>query len=240
MPLVYRSCMGRARRWGRGFALVSLAESLAAGVFPMACTGDDPTATSGEAGACATGTEGCPCTPGGACDPGLECASSLCVRLTSDAAGDAPIGDASGDGASDADAAASPCGKLFPTDGAAIYCPFQDAGGTTCAAPTQECCVPSVGSSTCEATATACPVDGSVVLECEDHQSCALGHACCGAGTLATTDAGCIVGSGLTGTHCRTACNSDELPVCSAEADCAPGKTCTPFKVRGISLGVCL
>lgn len=39
-----------------------------------------PACSSGSS--CAVGSERCSCTSGGACDPGLTCASSLCVRLT--------------------------------------------------------------------------------------------------------------------------------------------------------------
>src|SRR5688500_7035101 len=47
---------------------------LFAGLFGSAC----PAPT--EDG-CDVGTEGCACTPGGSCDPGLTCASSTCVDL---------------------------------------------------------------------------------------------------------------------------------------------------------------
>src|SRR3954447_24692764 len=30
---------------------------------------------------CAVGTEGCACTKGGSCDPGLNCASKVCVSF---------------------------------------------------------------------------------------------------------------------------------------------------------------
>jgi hypothetical protein len=41
----------------------------------------------GASSACTTGSEGCPCTTGGGCDPGLECKSSLCVDLGGGGAG---------------------------------------------------------------------------------------------------------------------------------------------------------
>jgi hypothetical protein len=40
-------------------------------------SGDD--ATAGTSGMCTVGAEGCPCTGGGGCDPGLACLSTVCV-----------------------------------------------------------------------------------------------------------------------------------------------------------------
>ena len=51
-------------------------------------TGADGTASSSSDGPCIDGREGCPCTPGGACDPGLMCLSDLCV----DVSGECPVG----------------------------------------------------------------------------------------------------------------------------------------------------
>jgi hypothetical protein len=47
--------------------------TMAAGLLFLSCT-------SGDDDECAVGTEGCSCTVGGACDPGLECRSNLCVN----------------------------------------------------------------------------------------------------------------------------------------------------------------
>jgi hypothetical protein len=58
---------------GRSLALIGLA--LAAGAFASSCKagagGDDE---------CPVGSEGCPCTDGGACDPNLSCLSQTCVN----------------------------------------------------------------------------------------------------------------------------------------------------------------
>jgi hypothetical protein len=43
------------------------------------CSDDD--AGGDDGGSCSVGGEGCPCTGGGACDPGLTCASDLCIDL---------------------------------------------------------------------------------------------------------------------------------------------------------------
>ncbi|MCA9712707.1 MAG: hypothetical protein KDK70_43160 [Myxococcales bacterium] len=48
------------------------------------------TAADSTTGPCVDGQEGCPCTPGGACDPGLQCLSDLCV----DVGGTCPVGSA--------------------------------------------------------------------------------------------------------------------------------------------------
>jgi len=53
-------------------------------------SGADETGSGGSSttGPCEEGSESCPCTPGGACDPGLECLSNLCVDL----GGTCPVG----------------------------------------------------------------------------------------------------------------------------------------------------
>jgi hypothetical protein len=51
-------------------------------------TGTGTATSGGSGGACSVGEEGCPCTPRGACDPGLSCLSEFCV----DVGGGCPIG----------------------------------------------------------------------------------------------------------------------------------------------------
>ncbi|MCB9713885.1 MAG: hypothetical protein H6712_08530 [Myxococcales bacterium] len=50
--------------------------------------GMDGTGSDGTTGPCVPGAEGCSCTPGGGCDPGLTCLSELCV----DVGGGCPVG----------------------------------------------------------------------------------------------------------------------------------------------------
>ncbi len=57
-----------------------------------AAGGDAETETNGE---CAVGSETCPCTTGGACDPGLLCLSNICVDPNNETGGG---GDGSGGG----------------------------------------------------------------------------------------------------------------------------------------------
>src|SRR5450432_3202216 len=57
-----------------GFVGVMGVVFVAAAMLAQGCGG-------GSAASCAVGKESCPCTPGGACDPGLTCASMKCVNL---------------------------------------------------------------------------------------------------------------------------------------------------------------
>ena len=44
-------------------------------------TAAPPVTSDGSEGPCDVGTEACPCTPGGSCDPGLTCLSGFCVDV---------------------------------------------------------------------------------------------------------------------------------------------------------------
>jgi hypothetical protein len=114
---------------------------------------------------CAQGAEGCTCTGGGGCDPGLQCLSKTCVRLggyeggivvdggSTDTGspvdgvtgGDSTASDgAIGDDSAQDDVASPPdCGRLASFHDAApgAYCPFQEAGTAPCAAG-ETCCEP--------------------------------------------------------------------------------------------------
>src|SRR5450432_2555224 len=57
-----------------GFVGVMGVVFVAAAMLAQGCGGSSPAS-------CAVGKESCPCTPGGACDPGLTCASMKCVNL---------------------------------------------------------------------------------------------------------------------------------------------------------------
>ena len=65
-------------------------------------TGDgdgDPTTGDGDGDGCVVGSEGCPCTAGGGCDPGLVCDVGVCTPdgTTGDGDGDPTTGDGDGD-----------------------------------------------------------------------------------------------------------------------------------------------
>lgn len=61
----------------RAFAYFCWTVILALPACPYEGDGDEWRADDG--GSCVVGAEGCPCSPGGACDPGLSCLSELCV-----------------------------------------------------------------------------------------------------------------------------------------------------------------
>ncbi|MCP4679217.1 MAG: hypothetical protein GY854_27770 [Deltaproteobacteria bacterium] len=73
----------------------------------VAGCGDDDWGTRVDAGEdCPLGSEGCPCTSGGGCDPGLTCLSDTCVAAGGDTDGDTDTdtdGDSDGDSDSDSD-----------------------------------------------------------------------------------------------------------------------------------------
>lgn len=78
-------------------------------LFVLACSSSHGSSTS--ASSCPVGAEGCACTPGGGCDPGLQCVGSICVAETAGAGGASSGGStSSGGGTSDSGAAAAvPC-----------------------------------------------------------------------------------------------------------------------------------
>ena len=158
----------------------------------------------------------------------------------------------SGTGSSAGDSGA--CGtvpKLYSETTAGVYCPYSGVGGAkavTCAGG-QHCCEPPLGAdggssvSTCEATATACPVTGSVDWKCLAPVDCAGsagGAVCCGTGTLEEV-AGCgyAKATKFTGTSCAASCTGSYV-VCSQDSDCAVGQTCEPMKAEGNDFGHCL
>ncbi|HVU51483.1 MAG TPA: hypothetical protein VHL80_12395 [Polyangia bacterium] len=63
------------------------ARVLLAAVAAASCGGSKGLQPSNDAGACAVGSVRCACTKGGACDPGLTCASGLCVKVPEPDAG---------------------------------------------------------------------------------------------------------------------------------------------------------
>jgi hypothetical protein len=90
-------------------------------------------------------------------------------------------------------------------------------------------------------------------IECAQVADCTANgksaSACCLQGAKSSTVAGCsypkysdgtgIVCEGTTGTS-ATACASGEVQVCSSQADCPSGTTCTPGKWKILQLGFCM
>ncbi|MCA9685043.1 MAG: hypothetical protein KC457_22865 [Myxococcales bacterium] len=54
--------------------------------------GGDELAATDETSACPVSTENCPCTPGGGCDPGLECVDTMCVPVGGESSTDTTAG----------------------------------------------------------------------------------------------------------------------------------------------------
>ncbi len=71
------SCSREIMRGMHSHAAVSMGVLLSAVALGCSSSND-----SNNTGKCPIGTEACACTMGGACDPGLECRSNLCVRLS--------------------------------------------------------------------------------------------------------------------------------------------------------------
>ena len=88
---------------------------LAAGL--LQCGGGDSGST------CAVGTEGCPCTEGGACDPGLICLSDICVNREGQPTGE--------DGAAGGAGESSATGTGGGTAGGGGESPATGTGGGT-------------------------------------------------------------------------------------------------------------
>ncbi|HEY8041797.1 MAG TPA: hypothetical protein VIF15_18465, partial [Polyangiaceae bacterium] len=91
------------------------------------------------------------------------------------------------------------------------------------------------------------PADGGLPVQCEQTSDCtANGHSgsvCCIKGTTPAAVPGCGYdkAKGGTGVFCEqgTACASGDIQICSSQADCPSGTTCTPFKWKIIQLGYC-
>ncbi len=77
----------------------------------LACVGDSTIgAPDSSVDACLIGNEGCPCTTGGSCNPGLSCKSNVCVNL----GGDSGPTDATADVSTDGDAGSAGYTLTFP------------------------------------------------------------------------------------------------------------------------------
>ncbi|MCC6898449.1 MAG: hypothetical protein IT377_05710 [Polyangiaceae bacterium] len=127
-----------------------------------------------------------------------------------------------------------------------IYCPFSGADGGMndyCASGSEHCCEPKAyGSvSKCQPLSQPCAT-GDTDWQCQDPVAdCPTGQKCCGSGTVVkNTDPLCAnYATGFTGTKCASSCGSDEVEICTANAQCAPPKTCLPFGAKGAQVGAC-
>jgi len=72
---------------------------------------------------CPVGSEGCSCTGGGVCDPGLACYSNLCVRPTPGTGNDAGRGGTAGTGGWIGTGGVTTAGGVTGTGGSSSACP---------------------------------------------------------------------------------------------------------------------
>ena len=157
-----------------------------------------------------------------------------------------------GDGGTGAECGTTP--SLHPSDGGpgSVYCPFGPDGGSIHCDPgaNQICCInPKVNGafppSTCSTTCPYADAGGATNLECEDKITCTAnnkGAVCCGSGPMPALDTACGYYSekGLKGGACAATCAANEFELCATSAECSGGKTCTPFKAKGMQLGYCM
>ncbi len=176
-------------------------------------------------------------------------------------AGDAVQGDSAGSdsgGLPEAGGDAGSCGStptLHPGSGTNLFCPFgPDAGAPLeCTSGQQYCCISgkvggSYPPSDCEAispsgcTAVKNGVAGSTQIACEDPATdCPSGQVCCGSPNAIALASGCTYDKlvGFTYSKCAASCAVSEFQICEATSQCGSGKTCTPFKAKGLQLGYC-
>lgn len=129
-----------------------------------------------------------------------------------------------------------------------------------CPTATTYCCIgggtsPNYYTSACQTIGQACdnpPEDaghGGRPVQCEEAADCQGGDAgamiCCGTGGLPAQDPTCGYykeSPGFKATTCTTGttCPSGQFQICSTDAECGSGKTCTPFKALGVQLGFCM
>jgi hypothetical protein len=201
------------------------------------------------------GTDGTAATT----DSGSEDDSSVVVDEDSGSTGDGSkpgdggtkdSGDAKVTDSSIVPDAAKDCGTaptLHPTPSAGVFCPFQanDASVSCPTTPGEHCCIyPKAANkpATCNTLIQGCDSEidaGGSDFECDEPADCIGGQVCCMDGKALKDPACYYFGSLVRTTKCRAACNTGELTVCSAQAQCATG-TCTPMDTKGKELGVCL
>lgn len=157
------------------------------------------------------------------------------------------------------------CGStpsLHEEEGGTIYCGFGDAGSITCPIG-QECCLggslgnntfapdecATYGSTCTNGTADDAGVTNAISIACMQVSDCAANGvsgavACCLQGATAPAPVpGCTYPKATHGTAiaCETsACAAGEVTICSSQADCPQGTTCTAGKWKIFQMGFCL
>jgi len=197
--------MGTMSRWLASLALVTF------GALVTGCPD--------ESEPCTVGAEGCSCTAGGGCDPGLSCLSNLCVAPGgSDATNDGVSSDSSGtvdaapdtarDGTADGDAAA-------PDQGPSVDAATDTPAGSDATTADVTIDAPVAGDATSDATAdTAAPPNcGDSNVDLDQGEQCDDGNTTDGDGC----DSDCQVEVGV-------ACGNNTLEPANGE-ECDDGNT---------------
>jgi hypothetical protein len=157
------------------------------------------------------------------------------------------------------------CGSipsLHANTAGAIYCGYgADGGSITCGTGTECCLGGKVGNTfdpqdcvAWSATGAGCdnpPADaggGAIGIACNQVSDCtangqAAGGSCCLQGSSDSTVAGCGFpkkkGGSAIVCEATPACAAGEIQVCSAQADCPTGTTCTAGKWKIYQIGFC-
>jgi hypothetical protein len=144
-------------------------------------TGDgdgDPGDGDGDTG-CVVGSEGCPCTGGGGCDPGLVCEAGVCGPAPGDGDGDGdPTGDGDGDGDPDPGTPYQACPNGDQDCAPGEICADGDNNGqqwTLCTMPCQDPGQCDIDDSD---TCTNLPGDGEMSNFCAPVVDCSFGNPC--------------------------------------------------------------
>lgn len=210
---------------------------------------------------CAAGIGACSSDSTSGNPVGITEDSSVGSDTGSGSNGDSGANTDGGGTTTDAGCGSSP--SLHADTAGSIFCGYTDAGPFSCTTG-NECCLGGEISKSvfapeaCAAFGTACtnPVDGGVQIECGQVSDCTANGvanaACCLQGaTVPTIATGCSYykASRGSGVVCEPgpdaggsvpSCAAGEVQVCSAQADCPTGKTCTPMKWKLYQMGFCL
>jgi hypothetical protein len=173
---------------------------------------------------------------------------------------DSGPGDAGSDVVTTADCGSIP--TLHPTEAGTIFCGYPPDGGPSFSCTTgNQCCLGGHISGNqyapekCVGFDTVCDnpaPDGGSPIQCGQNSDCTAnnkaGDVCClqGAGAPAQV-AGCSYykSQGGNAIMCETPSNgactgATDIQICSSDADCPSGKTCTPMKWKLYQMGFCL
>jgi hypothetical protein len=194
-------------------------------------------------------------TPGVTQDSGVHDTATAGDTATG---GDTGTGDDTATPPTDTGTSDAQCSKvttLHPPSadagGKTIYCPFSSDGGPDaanvyCQSQTEHCCEQGAGSTTpttCIPTATTCTGTKTTDWQCQDPVDCpSSSPVCCAPGASIGLGApGCgNFAHTMTGTTCVAAGACTGIVMCTSNAECPSGQTCTPFGKAGAQVGGCM